>query len=225
MIKSHWQASSLLCMAALITAGAVSAQTGEISARALAGRPMASQGRTSAATNSAEQTICQMLRSSVRAVSGLRSTDPGLDVSASLRPTIWSGTTNSWGQQGDYKDKDGDDRKYKDRDDRHDKDKDKDKDHTHPAPAPEPSHTTVIRCRISYWRGCFSSGTATQEASVTPFASMKRGFALKKGLCTRIRRSPQTAECGLPFPMFSGLPTTAPAGSSKPAGVHGSGSL
>lgn len=135
MIKSHWQASSLLCMAALITAGAVSAQTGGISAPALAGRPTAFQGPTSAATNSAEQTLCQMLRSALRAVNGLRSTDPGLDVSASLRPTIWSGTTNSWGQQGDYKDKDGDDRKYKDKDDRHDKDKD----HTHPAPAPEPS--------------------------------------------------------------------------------------
>lgn len=152
MIKSHWQASSLLCMAALIAAGAVSAQTEGISAPTLAGRPTAIQGLTSAATNSAEQTLCQMLRSALRAVDGLRSTDPDLEVSASLRPTIWSGTTNSWGQQGDYKDKDED--KDKDKDNHEDKEKDP----KPPAPAPEPSTLLSFGAALVIGAGVFLLG-------------------------------------------------------------------
>ena len=166
MIKSHWQASSLLFMAALIAAGAVSAQTGGSSAPALAGRPTAIQGLTSAATNSVEQTLCQMLRSALRAVNGLQTKNPGLEFSASLRPTIWSGTTNSWGQQDDYKDrhrdKDKDDRKYGDDhkygDDRKYKDKDKDKDHRSPAPAPEPSTLLSFATALVIGGGVFLLG-------------------------------------------------------------------
>ena len=152
MIKSHWQAASLLCATVLIAAGAVSAQTGGISVPALAGRPTAIQGLTSAATNSAEQTLCQMLRSALRAVNGLRSTDPGLEVSVSLLPTIWSGTTNWWWQDGDHKDKDQD--KDKDRD----RDRDKHKHPRRPAPTPEPSTLLSFGAALVIGAGVFLLG-------------------------------------------------------------------
>lgn len=139
MIKSHWQAAFLLCAAALIATEAVSAQTGGISVPALAGRPPATQRLTSVATNSAEQTLGQMLRSASRVVSGLRSTGPGLEA-------------HSRGQDGDYKDKDRDGDKDKGRDG------DKYKDPKHPAPAPEPSTLLSFGAALVIGAGVFLLG-------------------------------------------------------------------
>jgi hypothetical protein len=128
MIKSHWGAAALVCTAALIAAGPASAQTGGTSVPVPAGRPTEFKVLTSAATNPAEETLCQMLRSALRAVNGLRSTDPGLEVSVSLLPTIWSGQIDLWDKhnnnRGDQLDGNGDD---------------KVKGHYGPVPVPEPS--------------------------------------------------------------------------------------
>ena len=133
MFKPITLGACLMCMAALIGAGTASARVGETSG-AVVGRQSTELSVLALSTpNLAEQALSKMLRR-IGAVNDVQSADSGLNVSASLLPTIWSSTTVSWGHDGVDKDRD-----------RHDGDKDHDWDKGHgkkgdaPAPTPEPS--------------------------------------------------------------------------------------
>ncbi len=153
MFKSIPLCACLICFAALFGAGTASARTGGISAPVVGRQLTEFSVLTSSTTNLAEQALSQMLRR-IGAVNGVQSVDSGLNVSASLLPTIWSNKTILWGQDGDYKDKDHDGDKD------HDKDNDKGKRHDKggaPAPTPEPSTILTFGAALLIGGGVFLS--------------------------------------------------------------------
>jgi len=158
MTKSLSFGASLLCMAALICVGAVSARAGGTSVPVLAGRPTAVQGLTSAATNSTEQTLRQMLRSGLGAVNGVQLTDSGLNVSASLLPTIWSGQINWGGENHDNGNK-GDHHGWDD----DGKGNGKGNGPYGPAPTPEPSTLLSFGAALLIGGGVFLLGRLRKE--------------------------------------------------------------
>jgi hypothetical protein len=94
----------------------------------------------------------------VGAVNGVQSADSGLNVSASLLPTIWSSSTILSGQDGDYKDHDWDKG--------HDKDHDKDKRHDPngaPSPTPEPSTILTFGAALAIGGGVLFLGRLRKE--------------------------------------------------------------
>jgi hypothetical protein len=100
----------------------------------------------------------------VGAVNGVQSADSGLNVSASLLPTIWSSSTILSGQDGDYKDHSGD--KDHDWDKGHDKDHDKDKRHVQngaPSPTPEPSTILTFGAALAIGGGVLFLGRLRKE--------------------------------------------------------------
>jgi hypothetical protein len=96
----------------------------------------------------------------VGAVNGVQSADSGLNVSASLLPTIWSSSTILWGQDGDYKDH------SEDKDHSGDKDHDKDKRHDQngaPSPTPEPSTILTFGAALAIGGGVLFLGRLRKE--------------------------------------------------------------
>jgi hypothetical protein len=96
----------------------------------------------------------------VGVVNGVQSADSGLNVSASLLPTIWSSSTILWGQDGDYKDHSVDKG--------HDWDKDHDKDKRHdgngaPSPTPEPSTILTFGAALAIGGGVLFLGRLRRE--------------------------------------------------------------
>jgi hypothetical protein len=81
-------------MVVLMSAGSVSAGTGGTSAPALAGWATGLKAVASVA-NPTEGTLGQILRSTLRAVNAVQSTDSRLDLSASLLSAIWLSSINS----------------------------------------------------------------------------------------------------------------------------------
>jgi len=90
----------------------------------------------------------------VGAVNGVQSADSGLNVSASLLPTIWSSSTILWGQDGDYKGHDWD--KDHDKDKRHDRKDD-------PSPTPEPSTILTFGAALAIGGGVLFLGRLRKE--------------------------------------------------------------
>jgi hypothetical protein len=161
MYKSIPLGACLVCMAALIGAGTASARSGGISAP-VAGRQLTEFSvLTSSTTNLAEQAQSQMLKR-IGAVNRVQSAYSGLNVSASLLPRIWFGTTILWGQDGDHKGKDYDGDKDHEGDKGHDGDKDHDKGkHSDrdgaPSPTPEPSTILSFGAALLIGGGVFYS--------------------------------------------------------------------
>ena len=120
MIRTLSQGAFLLCMAALIGAGTVSAQAVGTSVPVLAGRLTDSTAVTSTTTILAEKTICQVLRLTWRAFDGMQSRRARLDIPASLLPIIWPIPTSTEDRNNN------------------DNEMDRDKDDRAPDPAPEP---------------------------------------------------------------------------------------
>jgi hypothetical protein len=120
MIRLLRLTQSLLCMAVLMSAGAVAVRAGGASLPVSA-RPGAEVALTSATATLVEEPLTQTLRSSLGAVS--------INWSS---PTGWLGDNGHQGNEN--RDGDGDDRNGKDRDRDHDHDHDKP-----PTPSPEPS--------------------------------------------------------------------------------------
>jgi hypothetical protein len=90
----------------------------------------------------------------------VQSADSGLNVSASLLPTIWSSSTILWGQDGDYKDH------SEDKDHSGDKDHDKDKRHDQngaPSPTPEPSTILTFGAALAIGGGVLFLGRLRKE--------------------------------------------------------------
>lgn len=107
MSKSQSLRATMLCMAVLMGAEAVSARAGENSVPVLAGRLAEFKVLASAAINSVEQTLFHMLMSAQGDVKKVQSMDSGLIVSASLLPTIWFSPTNSMGENDTNNDENG----------------------------------------------------------------------------------------------------------------------
>ena len=128
MYKPTPLGACLMCLAALIGAGTASARVGETSGAVVGRQSTELSVLALSTTNLAEQAVSKMLRR-VGAVNDVQSADSGLNVSASLLPTIWSSTTVSWGHDGDHRDGDKD----------HDWDRGHEKKGDAPAPTPEPS--------------------------------------------------------------------------------------
>jgi len=121
MFKSIPLGACLMCMAALIGVETASARTGGVSAPAVGRQPTEFSVLASSTINLVEETLSQML-GRIGAANTVQSADSGLNVLASLLPTIWSARIDSGNQNND----DG-------------KGKDKGKDPHAPPPAPEPS--------------------------------------------------------------------------------------
>jgi len=115
------QGAFVLCTAALIATGTVSAQTVGTSVQALAGRPTDSSAVTSTTTDLTDGTLWHVLKLTVRAVNRMQPRNAGLDISAprplAIRPT----PASSENRNND------------------DNEMGRDKDDRAPDPAPEPS--------------------------------------------------------------------------------------
>ena len=122
MSKLHSLRASMLCVAVLMGAKAVSARVAGNSAPVMAGQPAEFKVLPSAAISSIERTRFHILNSAQGAIKKAQLMDSGLIVSASLLPTIWFSPTNSMGENDTNNDENGDSKK----DDP-------------PAPMPEPS--------------------------------------------------------------------------------------
>ena len=120
MIRLLRLTQSLLCMAVLMSAGAVAVRAGGASLPVSAGSG-AEVALTSATATLVEEPLTQTLKSSLRGVS--------INWSS---PTGWSGDNDHQGNEN--REGDGDDRNGKDHDRDHDRDHDKP-----PTPSPEPS--------------------------------------------------------------------------------------
>ena len=117
---------SLLCMAVLLSAGAVAVRAGGTSFPVLAGSD-AEVSLTSAVTPSVEGPFTQTLKSSLGS----------LAINWS-RPTGWPGDNDHQGNQN--REGDGDDRNGKDHD--------RDHDHDHP-PTPSPEPSTILSFAVA----------------------------------------------------------------------------
>ena len=102
----------------------------------------------------------------VGAVNGVQSADSGLNVSASLLPTVWSNSTILWGQDGDYKDHARDNDHAGDKGHDWDNDHRKGKDHDResaPSPTPEPSTILTFGAALAIGGSVFFLGRLRKE--------------------------------------------------------------
>ncbi len=97
MTKVYSLRTSMLCMAVLMGAEAVSARAAGNSAPVMAGQPAEFKVLPSAAISSIERTRFHILNSAQGAIKKAQLMDSGLIVSASLLPTIWFSPINSMG--------------------------------------------------------------------------------------------------------------------------------
>ena len=95
MLKPFHLGACLVCMAALMGAGAASARAGGTSVPVLARQPAEFGVLTSSTANLVEQTLSQMLRYTLGTGKRVPSADSGLEDSTLVSPTIWSGEINS----------------------------------------------------------------------------------------------------------------------------------
>ena len=149
MFKSIPLGACLVCMAALIGAGAVPARAGGTSAPAVARQPMEFGLRAASTANLVEGTLSQMLGYTVGPINGAQSPGSGSDVSTSLLRTIWSSATISSEHDGDDRDKD--------------KAKEKEKEDEGPAPTPEPGTLFSFGAALAIGGGVFVLGRLRRE--------------------------------------------------------------
>jgi hypothetical protein len=108
MSKLHFLRASMLCMAALMGAEAVSARAGGNSASVLAGRPAEFKVLPLAAINSVEQPLFHMLMTAQGAAKKVQSMDSDLIVSGSLFLTLWFSPTSPMGENDTHYVENGD---------------------------------------------------------------------------------------------------------------------